>query len=265
MNPSATSGPTAERPRVGIPWRTKEEQQSQKREKLEFYFRAVEKAGAEAREICLDQTPEELQKQLEGLDGFVLPGSPADVAPDRYKASKHQKTNKIDKDRDETDLNILQHALKTHKPVLAVCYGCQILNVHKGGSLIQDIPSERAGRRNPKPHGHTDLGVGAQKGDQWHNASFVAGSRLATLADTTLGRINSSHHQAIDQPGDGLRVTALSEDDIIEGVELQSPQDWVVGVQWHPERMVGDAFSERLFGDFVAAARSTHGSVIQKA
>jgi putative glutamine amidotransferase len=68
-------------------------------------------------------------------------------------------------------------------------------------------------------------------------------------------QINSSHHQSIDRPGEKLLVTALGTDGIIEGVELQSPDDWVVGVQWHPERMPDDAFAQKLFAEFVSAAR----------
>ena len=244
---------------MGIPWRTLEEQQAQERTKLRYYFDAVEKAGADAYGIRLDQSPERLREQLGGLDAFVLPGSPADVDPARYDAPKHHKINKIDRNRDETDVEILQHALSRHKPVLAICYGCQMLNVYAKGSLIQDIPSERAGRPNARPHGSTDFEAGAQTGDQSHLASFSAGSRLAKLAGAGQAQINSSHHQAIERTGQGLRVTACAEDGIIEGVELESPQDWVVGVQWHPERMPDDALSQKLFDDFVTAARAAHG------
>ena len=93
------------------------------------------------------------------------------------------------------------------------------------------------------------------KGDLEHSVSFSDGSLLARLNGATAGKINSSHHQAIDQAGHGLRVTARATDGIIEGVELQSPDDWVVGVQWHPERMPDDPFAQKLFTDFVHAAR----------
>ena len=91
----------------------------------------------------------------------------------------------------------------------------------------------------------------------------------STLRAFRKATINSSHHQAIDKPGQSLRVTARASDGTIEGVEWTGDPNWVVGVQWHPERMVGDVFSERLFSDFVAAAREfsrgAHGSVVQKA
>ena len=92
MIPASPQLSAAVRPRVGIPWRTTEEQRSGTRDKLDFYFQAVRKAGAEPMEVSLEQLPEQLARQLEELDAFVLPGSPADVDPSRYGASKHPKT-----------------------------------------------------------------------------------------------------------------------------------------------------------------------------
>jgi putative glutamine amidotransferase len=266
MNPSATSEPVAERPRVGIPWRTSQEERENEHHKLDSYFQAVRKAGAEPVELSLQQPSEQLQRELTGLDGFVLPGSPADVDPARYGAVKHLKINELDAHRDSTDMAILDHAFKTAKPVLAICYGCQLLNVYLKGSLIQDL---RAERPQSIVHGSSDLPTGASKGDIQHTASFSPGGRLRHLSEAAETTINSSHHQAIDQPGRNLRVTAQASDGTIEGVEWTGDSNWVVGVQWHPERMVGNAFSERLFRDFVAAAsefsRAAHGTVVQKA
>jgi len=239
------------RPRVGIPWRTRAEEREGSVEKLGHYFRAVRRAGGDPQHVSLASDDQELRKQAAELDAFVLPGSPADVDPARYGRSRHAKTKTLDADRDRTDSVLLEHALATHKPVLAICYGCQILNVQQGGTLLQDIAAEKP---EALAHGKTDLAARASKGDLEHAARLVAGSRLAKLAGGTEVRINSSHHQSIERPGQKLWVTAGSADGIIEGVELQSPDDWVIGVQWHPERMPGDAFSENLFADFVSAA-----------
>jgi putative glutamine amidotransferase len=274
MTPTTTTGQTdtAERPRIGIPWRTSQEERAGTREKLDHYFAAVRKAGADPIEVSLRQPKNQLQKQLAELDGFVLPGSPADVDPTSYGTAKHQKTNELDESRDSTDLAILDHAFHASKPVLAICYGCQILNVYRKGTLIQDIPSER-----PKSgkHGHSDLPPGETRPDAEHSATFSAGSRLARLNQAAEAIINTSHHQAIDRPGSDLRVTVKASDGTIEGVEWTGDSNWVVGVQWHPERMVGDAFSERLFVDFVTAvrkareardvSRGVHDRVVQKA
>ena len=97
-----------------------------------------------------------------------------------------------------------------------------------------------------------------------HPASFAPNSRLASLNQGTEAQINSSHHQAIDRPGENLRVTAQAPDGTIEGVEWTGDANWVVGVQWHPERMPDDPLAERLFADFVASARSARGAVAQK-
>ena len=249
------------KPRVGIPWRTSDEERNGVREKLDNYFAAVQRAGAEAEEISLNQPAEKLAAQIERLDGFVLPGSPADVEPSRYGATRHEKTRTIDPARDRTDSAVLDHAIAERKPVLAICYGCQILNVHQGGTLVQDIAAERPGK---EVHGNTDLAAGVNKGDAEHDAALVAGSRLAKLAGTEDVHINSSHHQSIDRSGEGLRVTARSADGIVEGVELEDAGQWVVGVQWHPERMPEDAFAQKIFGDFVAAVERNRAAIAPK-
>src|SRR5439155_8168926 len=202
--------------------------------------------------VSLGLSEEELKQQAASLAAFVLPGSPADVDPARYGEPRHAKTKTLDADRDRTDSAILEHALAAHKPVLAICYGCQILNVHQGGTLVQDIPAEKPGS---EAHGQTDLAASAAKGDLEHDATLAAGSQLEGLAGKERVRINSSHHQAIDKPGERLRVTARGADGIVEGVELQSREDGVVGVQWHPERMRDDSFAQKLFADLVGAPR----------
>lgn len=263
MTPTLPSGSGSSPLRIGIPWRTTKEQKQGERKKLDYYFASIRKAGAEPVDIRLNQTPSQLQAQLSELDGFVLPGSPSDVDPSRYGDSKHPKTNELDDNRDRTDFAILDHAFAAGKPVLAICFGCQVLNVYLKGTLIQDL---RAQRPDSIAHGDTDLPPGATKGDIEHPVEFVGGSLLAGWNGNPAGNINSSHHQAIDKPGDNLRVTAKAADGTIEGIEWTGGTNWVVGVQWHPERMPNDALSQRLFAEFVtAAARSARGSVVQKA
>lgn len=245
-------------PRVGIPWRTAEEERAGRREKLDYYFWAVREAGAEPVGISLLEPGATLKKQLEELDGFVLPGSPSDVDPALYGQAKHNKTKMLDAERDGIDEAVLDHALRVGKPVLAICYGCQRLNVYLGGSLIQDIPAEKPGALR---HGNTDLPPGVVKGDAQHQVKFIANSRLATLNGGLDGRINSSHHQSIDLPGKDLRVTSMAPDGIVEGVEWTGDKNWIVGVQWHPERMANDPLAKKLFADFVAAVRNAHSPV----
>jgi putative glutamine amidotransferase len=133
---------------------------------------------------------------------------------------------------------------------LAICYGCQLLNVYLGGTLIQDLRAETG---TTTPHRKKDL-VPQAKEDPIHGATLDPGSRLAAISGNTRAEINSSHHQAVAQPGKNLRVTAHAPDGTVEGVEWTGDSNWVVGVQWHPERMQGDPFAHRLFQEFVAAA-----------
>ncbi len=154
--------------------------------------------------------------------------------------------------RDETDRAILKHALAEKKPVLAICYGCQLLNVYLGGTLIQDLRAEIG---TVTPHRKKDVGPEAKE-DPIHGATLEAGSRLASIAGRTEAAVNSSHHQAIAQLGKNLHVTAHAPDGTIEAVEWTGDSNWVVGVQWHPERMPDDPLAQRLFEQFVAAARA---------
>jgi putative glutamine amidotransferase len=251
MNPRTPQVEKIKRPRVGIPWRTAEEEATTNLPKIKSYEEAVRKAGGEPVRLSL-KDPAEVRRLLPGLDAFVLPGSPADVEPTEYGAVNRGKSEPADMAREKTDRAILSHAFAEKKPVLAICYGCQLLNVYLGGTLIQDLRAETG---TATPHRKMDV-VPQPPTDPTHGAAFEPGSRLGDIAGSTQARINSSHHQAIEKPGQNLRVTAHATDGVIEGVEWTGDSNWVVGVQWHPERMINDAFSERLFSDFVAAARS---------
>src|SRR5208283_3491549 len=195
-----------------------------------------------------------LAGQLASLDGFVLPGSPADDDPAEYGAINRGKSQSPDRQREQTDRAILEHALAKKKPVLAICYGCQLLNVYLGGTLIQDLRSETGTK---VAHRRKDVSPEA-KVDPEHVVNLQAGSLLADLAGGSTAVVNSSHHQAVKEPGRGLKVTGVSATDgIVEGLEWTGDANWVVGVQWHPERMKGDALAERLFSELVAAAEAS--------
>jgi putative glutamine amidotransferase len=259
MSPAKTSGKAEFRPRVGIPWRTSQEEAEGNRPKIKNYEDAVRKAGGEPVLLPLSNQAE-LAGTLPTLDGFVLPGSPADVEPAKYGGVNRGLSAPADAAREETDRAILKHAFGEKKPVLAICYGCQLLNVYLGGTLIQDLRTETA---TATPHRKKDL-VPEPADDPHHPARFERDSRLADIAGGEQGRVNSSHHQAIKQPGSNLRVTARATDGTIEGVEWTGDSNWVTGVQWHPERMFGDTAAERLFSRFVAAARSARAAVAPK-
>ena len=258
MIPATTSGQASLRPRVGIPWRTAQEESEGNRPKIQNYEDAVRRAGGEPVLLPLANGLE-LDRTLPSLDAFVLPGSPADVEPSEYGAANEGLSAPADLARESADRAILKHAFAEQKPVLAICYGCQLLNVYLGGTLIQDLRAETG---TAVPHRKKDL-TPEPKDDPRHPASFEQGSRLAAITGSTHGEVNSSHHQAVGAPGRNLRVTAHAKDGTVEGIEWTGDRNWVVGVQWHPERMFGDSAAERLFADFVAAARS-HNLVAEK-
>jgi putative glutamine amidotransferase len=237
-------------PRIGIPWRTSQEEVDGNLPKIQAYIDAVRQAGGEPVLLSL-ALPEALPAALPNLDGFVLPGSPADVSPAEYGASNRGKSAPPDPPREETDRAILGYAFGEQKPVLAICYGCQLLNVFLGGTLIQDLRSETG---TTIPHRRKDIEP-EPSDDPLHDVRFTAESRLAKLAGSTDTIVNSSHHQSVAMPGRQLRITGQATDGIVEGVEWTGDANWVIGVQWHPERMRGDALAGRLFAELVAAAR----------
>ena len=244
------------RPRIGIPWRTSEEDRASASAwpgKTRPYAEAVERAGGEPVELSLADS-ERLRALLPTLDGFVLPGSPADVEPREYGRSNTGKSVPADLPREQTDRAILDHAFAEKKPVLAICYGCQLLNVYLGGTLIQDLQSETGTK---VPHRRRDL-TPEPPDDPRHPTQFEPGSRLAALAGAAEAVVNSSHHQSIEKPGRELKITGRSPDGIVESVEWIGDRNWVTGIQWHPERMEGDPLAERLFSEFVGAARAAH-------
>jgi putative glutamine amidotransferase len=241
--------------RIGVPYRTRKEELTNKRDAYEKYLAAVQSAGSEPVEISLGHTPAELLDLSRTLDAIVLPGSPADVEPSLFHAARHPKTADPDAARERTDFALLDHAVMEQKPVLAICYGVQSLNVFLGGPLLQDIPSEIrtkiqhawTGHEGPEPH---------------HEVALDSGSRLAQMAGANRARVNSSHHQSVLQPGRNLRVVAHAPDGVIEAVEWTGDANWIVGVQWHPERMVAaDAFAQSLFRELAAAAAARKAPV----
>jgi len=222
---------------------------------LPQYEEAVRGAGGEPVRIELDLTPAQVIQQLEHCDAVLLPGSKADVDPREYGAERDGRTADADAKRDATDDLLLQDAYKMHKPVLGICYGLQSLNVYRSGSLVQHIESaviHNAGRAVPNAH----------------TVEIVPRSLLAEIVGaTTSVAVNSSHHQAADVPGDGLRVVARStEDGVIEALEGTAPRHFVLAVQWHPERSVNDGAelaesAKKIFHAFIRAARAKHAEL----
>jgi len=238
------------RPRIGIPWRTSQEEAAENLPNLQNYLEAIALAGGDPVALSLAH-PQALHVELGDLDGFLLPGSPADVNPTEYGSSNRGKSESADLRREDTDRAILGHAFAEQKPVLAICFGCQLLNVFLGGTLIQDVRTETG---TSLAHRRKDLDP-EPPDDPRHDVRFTPESQLAKLAGATQAVVNSSHHQSIAKPGRQLRITVQAPDGIVEGVEWTGDANWVIGVQWHPERMRGDGLADRLFSALVEAAR----------
>ena len=219
------------------------------------YERAVELAGGEPVRIPLDRTPAQVMKIIERCDAVLLPGSKADVDPAKFGASKHSKTEAADPKRDTVDELLLQDAYNMHKPILGICYGLQILNVYRSGTLVQHIESavnHEAGRKVPVAH-EVEIDPGSKL------AEIVAGRRHRIA-------VNSSHHQSADLIGDGLKIVArCPSDGIIEALEGSSPDHFVLAVQWHPERSVDDdEHSRAIFRALIAAAERKHRELVDE-
>src|SRR6185312_8376619 len=208
------------------------------------YERAVKLSGGEPVRIPLDQTPAEAMKLIERCDGVLLPGSKADVDPAKFDAEKDPRTAAADPKRDTADELLLQDAYNMRKPILGICYGLQILNVYRSGTLVQHIETRvnhEAGRNVPVAH----------------MATIEPNSELAQIVGKQELPVNSSHHQSAEKIGDGLRVVAqCPADGIIEAIEGTSPDHFVLAVQWHPERSFDDdSPSQKIFAALIEAAR----------
>jgi putative glutamine amidotransferase len=236
-----------QRPLVGIT--TRHELETERFYIARHYSEAVEAAGGVPVHLPLIPKPSYVEAVLSRLDGILLPGSASDVDPLLYGREPHAKLGSVHPLRDRTDLLVLKAAEERRMPLLAICFGMQVWNVFRGGTLIQDIVSEV-----PSAIKHEQ---GAPRDRHSHRLTLLEGSVLGRLAGVESALVNSHHHQALDGIGRDLRATAWSTDGIVEAVEDASEGRWALGVQWHPEiGWESDKLSKTLFDTFLEAARS---------
>ncbi len=177
---------------------------------------------------------------LGGVSGVILSGGP-DVEPARYGSAPLPGVElACQPERDALDLGLLDGAAAARLPVLAICYGCQVLQVWRGGTLIQDLPAAGFPGHQERVDGHLDRPA--------HTVAVDRSSRLIGWMEPTVA-VNSRHHQGLTAAGAGLRVAAVAPDGIVEALEGEDPAHWLLGVQWHPENMPTDPHRE-LFRRF---------------
>jgi putative glutamine amidotransferase len=215
---------------------------------MDDYIVSIERAGARPRVLETDDNPLAV---LDEIDGVLMTGG-GDVDPALYGENRHPATDDAEPGRDQFELDLVRGALAADLPLLAICRGVQVLNVATGGTLVQDLAAAGFTRL---PHA-----VPLPKDRECHGIRIEGGTKLSALLGrgsdpATTCRVNSRHHQAINQPGRGLVVTAQADDGVIEAVEKPDAR-FCLGVQWHPENFWQSGEFAPLFEAFVAAARA---------
>lgn len=234
------------RPRIGIAMRI--EHPTERFYLARHYSEAVYAAGGAPVHISLIPERDYIGAVVDGLDGILLPGSDSDVDPLRYGQQPHPALGPVHTIKDETDLLIIDAAERKQLPLFAICFGMQVLNVSRGGTLIQDIRSQVTDAINHEQ--------GAPRDRPSHSISVDRGTKLSGILETANLVVNSHHHQAIETLGANLVATAWSSDGVIEALEDPRPDRFVMAVQWHPELgWQRDRFSQQLFSTFVTHAR----------
>jgi putative glutamine amidotransferase len=219
------------------------------------YIRVLENLGALPVMIPLQMSEQTLQGIFQRLDGMFLPGG-EDLDPSAYGQERHPQLGAPDKERDRTELLLAHWALAEGMPLLGVCRGIQVINVVCGGTLYQDLHSQRPdlAKHDYFPPSHERYRVS-------HQVIIEPDSRLARALGSQ-HEVNSMHHQGIADLGAGLRVVARAEDGLAEAVEMPT-LPFVVGVQWHPEELAKtDQHSSSLFAEFLRAAAANWRSQV---
>ncbi|HEX5876282.1 MAG TPA: gamma-glutamyl-gamma-aminobutyrate hydrolase family protein [Pyrinomonadaceae bacterium] len=241
------------RPRIGITMRI--EHATDRFYLGRHYSEAVEAAGGVPVHISLIPKFDYIEAVVDGLDGILLPGSDSDVDPLRYGQQPHPALGLVQTIKDETDLMVIEAAEKRRMPLLAICFGMQVLNVSRGGTLIQDIRSQVPGAIKHEQ--------GVPRDRPSHRISILKDSKLSHIDGALNALVNSHHHQAIESLGADLVATAWTSDGVIEAMEDPRPDRFVMAVQWHPELgWEHDALSQRLFKSLVSEAATARDSAL---
>lgn len=203
------------------------------------YVSSLERAGATVRWIELGDVEKAVAEAL-GCDGLLLPGG-ADIEPSLYGRVREEKCGKPNELRDKSEFRMLEAFIKTGKPIFGICRGFQLINVFYGGTLYQDIA-------HIKKCSHSDF---LKRATVCHKVTVKEDTKLFEIFGRAQAGVNSLHHQAVENVGEGLRVCAVSEDGFAEALELDG-HPFCLAVQWHPEHMSRkDKLQQKLFDEFV--------------
>ena len=205
----------------------------------DFYVESLLRAGGTVVLLPPVENTDLMEQYLKTCAGFVFPGG-GDLDPYHWGEMPQWELGEINPQRDYFELKLAQKVLERRLPALGICRGCQVLNVAAGGTLVQDIDSPLAHEQK------------APRNYPFHSIIIEPGTLLERIIGIKDIRVNSFHHQAVERPGQGMRISALSPDGIIEAIEYIEAS-FIMGVQWHPECMPNQD-SERLFIALVQAA-----------
>lgn len=218
------------------------------------YCEALEFFGAVPVLLPLIPKRDYISEIVKKLDGILLPGSDTDVDPDRYGEDPHPRLKKVVPEKDETDLLLLDEAEKLNLPVLAICYGMQILNVYRGGTLYQDIETQIPNclkHQQGIPLERNSHRISFTESDSLISSLVIGENGNNAIEDKNV-KVNSHHHQAIKLLGRNLKATAACPDGVIECIEDDRNDRFVLGVEWHPELSYrSDDLSREVFRNFI--------------
>jgi putative glutamine amidotransferase len=208
------------------------------------YTRAIEAAGGLPLIIPYTENEESIAEYVKICDGFLFSGG-CDIEPRKFGEDTLPECGKIQLYRDYIELEIFKRAFDEKKPIMGICRGIQLINVALGGTLYQNIPTQIS---TDIPHRQTEA-----KNQPSHSVKIFSDTPLMELISKERMTANSFHHQSIKSLGEGLEVMALADDGIIEAI-YRNGENYILGYQWHPERLFDtDADNKALFDDFISA------------
>ncbi|HEV2178113.1 MAG TPA: gamma-glutamyl-gamma-aminobutyrate hydrolase family protein [Terriglobia bacterium] len=213
------------------------------------YLKALVAVGARPDELELVTAPDGRRVRADSLDGVLFAGG-EDVDPALYGEERKYESVDVNRARDQFEMTLLERALDRRLPILGICRGSQVINVKFGGTLYQDLASDAT-----PGFEHRQTAAGKKRGDTTHAVTVTEPDSLLAAAVPGSCRVNSIHHQAIKRLGRGLKVTAHSEDGLVEAVEAADDYPFLLAVQWHPEEIASQPEQHKIFEQFVAKCR----------